>query len=78
MNALDRISINAQLDIPLAQQLRQQLLWLIASGELAEGERLPAVHEMAQIPFLLAFIKKMTRDSRLAMSEGGQARVRKK
>ncbi len=34
--------------LPLVAQLRQQLALLIASGELAEGDRLPPVRELAQ------------------------------
>src|SRR5215210_2733980 len=42
--ALDRGS-----DMPLGTQLAWQLRALIASGRLAEGERLPGVREMATL-----------------------------
>ena len=42
--ALDRSS-----DMPLGKQLAWQLRALIASGRLAEGERLPGVREMATV-----------------------------
>jgi DNA-binding LacI/PurR family transcriptional regulator len=47
VNPLDRLSVHWELDIPLAQQLSQQLLGLITRGELPPGERLPPVRELA-------------------------------
>ena len=48
MNGLDRIVLNPHLDITLAQQLKQQLNWLIASGQLRAGEKLPSVRQAAR------------------------------
>ena len=48
MDTLDRLSIHWDSDIPLAQQLSQQLVWLIASGGLSSGERLPPVRDLAE------------------------------
>jgi hypothetical protein len=41
------IAVDAEAPLPLAAQLRQQLAWLIASGQLKGGERLPPVREVA-------------------------------
>lgn len=48
MSILDRLSIYWDSDMPLAQQLAGQLLWLIASGKLPAGERLPPVRHLAE------------------------------
>lgn len=42
------IRIEAQSNLPLFAQLRQQITWLIASGELAAGDRLPPMRELAE------------------------------
>ncbi|MCU0489884.1 MAG: GntR family transcriptional regulator, partial [Anaerolineales bacterium] len=42
-----KVQLNPRLETPLAAQIRQQLAWLIASGELAAGERLPGVRQAA-------------------------------
>jgi DNA-binding LacI/PurR family transcriptional regulator len=47
MDAFDHLSIHWDSNIPLAQQLSQQLLWLIASGAVRPGERLPNVRDLA-------------------------------
>ena len=47
MKTLDRLSMHWESDIPLAQQLRRQLLWLITTGALSPGERLPPVRDLA-------------------------------
>jgi GntR family transcriptional regulator len=43
------ISIDRSSDVPVGAQLAWQLRALIASGEVAEGERLPGVREMAAL-----------------------------
>ena len=42
------IAVDAEAPLPLATQLRQQLTWLIASGQVKAGERLPPVREVAK------------------------------
>lgn len=42
------IRLSVESDIPLVAQLRQQITWLIASGELQEGDRLPTIRDFAQ------------------------------
>lgn len=42
------IRIETQSNLPLFAQLRQQITWLIASGELAAGDRLPPMRELAE------------------------------
>jgi DNA-binding LacI/PurR family transcriptional regulator len=47
MNILDRINISRHLDTTLAQQLKQQVHWFIASGQLQPGDILPSVRHAA-------------------------------
>ena len=47
MDILDQIHIDPRLETTLAQQLKQQLNWLIASGQLKEGDLLPSVRRAA-------------------------------
>lgn len=47
MNTLERIHLNPHLDTTLAQQLKQQIGWFIASGELKPGDILPSVRQAA-------------------------------
>jgi DNA-binding LacI/PurR family transcriptional regulator len=42
------MAVDAEAPLPLATQLRQQLAWLIASGQVQAGERLPPVREVAR------------------------------
>ena len=44
---LDKITVNSRLEATLAQQLTQQFTWLIASGQLRPGDRLPSVRQLA-------------------------------
>jgi DNA-binding LacI/PurR family transcriptional regulator len=48
MDILDRITVNPRLDATLTQQLAQQFTWLIASGQLRPGDRLPSVRQLAE------------------------------
>ena len=48
MNVLDNIHANPNLDTPLVVQFKQQLTWLIASGLVKNGDRLPSVRRMAE------------------------------
>jgi DNA-binding LacI/PurR family transcriptional regulator len=47
-SVFDQISVNPQKGLTLALQLKQQLTWLIASGKLKPGDRLPTVRQMAE------------------------------
>jgi LacI family transcriptional regulator len=48
MDILDRITVNPRLEATLTQQLAQQFTWLIASGQLRPGDRLPSVRQLAE------------------------------
>jgi LacI family transcriptional regulator len=45
---LESLTLDADSKLTLALQLSQQLTWLVASGQLKAGERLPPVRELAQ------------------------------
>jgi LacI family transcriptional regulator len=47
MDILDKITVNPRLNTTLTQQLTQQFTWLIASGQLRPGDRLPSVRQLA-------------------------------
>lgn len=47
MDILDRINLNPHLDTTLAHQLKQQVDWFIASGEIRPGDILPSVRQVA-------------------------------
>ena len=42
------VAVNAAAGVPLAVQLKEQVRWLIALGELRPGDRLPPVQELAE------------------------------
>ena len=42
------IRIDPDAALPLSAQLKQQITWLIASGELQEGDKLPPIRELAK------------------------------
>lgn len=76
------IRVDPSAPIPLATQLAQQLSWLIASGELAEGDELPPAQEMADeldINFhtVRAAYKRLDADGLISVSRGRRARVLK-
>jgi DNA-binding LacI/PurR family transcriptional regulator len=48
MNILDKITVNPRLEATLTQQLKGQLTWLIASGQLEPGDILPSVRRLAR------------------------------
>lgn len=48
MNLLDNLTLNTEPGITLVHQLKQQLTWLIATGEMQPGDRLPPVQVMAK------------------------------
>jgi len=48
MNPFDDLDINPGRELTLALQLKQQITWLIASGRLKPGDRLPSVQVMAR------------------------------
>lgn len=43
----DKITINTDAELPKTAQIRQQIAWLIASGELVAGVRLPPIRTLA-------------------------------
>jgi LacI family transcriptional regulator len=47
-NIYDDISINPQQGVTLARQVKQQITWLIASGKIQPGDRLPSVRRLAE------------------------------
>jgi DNA-binding LacI/PurR family transcriptional regulator len=47
MSILEKLTVNADTDLALWLQLKQQLTWLIASGQVQPGERLPSVRQLA-------------------------------
>ena len=48
MEILDKLHVNPRLDTPLVLQLKEQLTWLIVSGQIQPGESLPAVRQAAE------------------------------
>lgn len=48
MDIFDQLHVSTHSDVSLVTQLSQQITWLIASGKLAEGDKLPPVRELAQ------------------------------
>lgn len=49
MNIFEQIHVDPKAEIPLVAQLTQQITWLIASGELQQGDKLPPIREFAQV-----------------------------
>ncbi|PWB51616.1 MAG: hypothetical protein C3F13_14375 [Anaerolineales bacterium] len=47
MDILAKIHLNPSLDTPLVLQLKEQLIWLIASGQIQPGEHLPSARQAA-------------------------------
>jgi DNA-binding LacI/PurR family transcriptional regulator len=47
-NIINLISINPQRGITLAHQVKQQIIWLMASGKIKPGDRLPSVRRLAE------------------------------
>ena len=43
------LSVDSQSPIPLVAQLTSQVAWLIARGEVREGERLPPIRSLAEV-----------------------------
>jgi DNA-binding LacI/PurR family transcriptional regulator len=48
MASLGSLTVDPRSSIPLSHQLKQQLTWLIASGILMPGDRLPPVRDLAK------------------------------
>ena len=48
MDIYDFLFIDPNHDSTLAQQLRQQITWLIVNGKLKAGDQLPTIHVMAE------------------------------
>jgi len=47
MSILEGLTVNTDNDLALWLQLKQQLTWLIASGQIQPGEKLPSVRQVA-------------------------------
>lgn len=47
-HVLDEIKVDMSCEVTLAEQLKQQFTWLIASGRLEPGDHLPSVRELSQ------------------------------
>lgn len=48
MDPFAQISVDSRREATMAQQLKQQLAWLMASGDVQPGQQLPPVRQMAQ------------------------------
>lgn len=47
MSVIEQLAIDPETDMSLWLQLKQQLTWLIASGQIQPGQKLPAVRQLA-------------------------------
>lgn len=47
MSILEKLAVSTDTDLSLWLQLKQQLTWLIASGQIRPGEKLPSVRQLA-------------------------------
>jgi len=43
-----KIHINKQSDLPVREQLREQIIYLLGTGKLRVGSTLPSVRELAR------------------------------
>ncbi len=80
MNILDIVSVNPQYEASLTSQLKRQLTWLIATGALKQGERLPAIRVMAGhlgIHYLTvrAAYRQLEAEGMIATRQGSGSRV---
>jgi LacI family repressor for deo operon, udp, cdd, tsx, nupC, and nupG len=48
MTDFDKITVNPRLEATLSEQIKTQLAWLIAIGQLVPGHRLPSVRQLAR------------------------------
>jgi LacI family transcriptional regulator len=48
MTIIEFLRVDPEQAIPLSTQISQQLAWLIASGEIREGDKLPSLRNLAQ------------------------------
>ncbi len=74
MAPFDEISIDPSLGTPLAEQVRQQVAWLIASGVISPGEALPSVRKLAT---RLAINVNTVRDAYQRLEADGMAQTRR-
>src|SRR5260221_10380508 len=77
----ESLTLDADSKITLALQLSQQLTWLVASGQLKAGERLPPVRELAQqldinLHTVRAAYHKLEADGLVTMRQGTGTLVR--
>ncbi|MCI0549523.1 MAG: substrate-binding domain-containing protein [Anaerolineae bacterium] len=70
-----RLHINPQSNLPIFAQLRQQITWLIASGELKPGDSLPSIRELGG---QLGIHWHTVRQTYLALEEDGLVETRRK
>lgn len=74
------IRLDPTSQIPLASQLGQQLTWLIASGQVSEGDQLPPVRALAEelginLHTVRAAYHQLSVDGMLSIQRGRRARV---
>ncbi len=74
------IRLDPTSQIPLASQLGQQLTWLIASGQVSEGDQLPPVRALAEqlginLHTVRAAYHQLSVDGLLSIQKGRRARV---
>jgi len=74
------IRVDPTASIPLANQLSQQLAWLIGSGQLAENDELPPVRELAEqlginLHTVRAAYHQLSGDGLLSIRRGRRATV---
>ena len=74
------IRLDPTSQIPLASQLGQQLTWLIASGQVSEGDQLPPVRALAEqlginLHTVRAAYHQLSVDGMLSIQTGRRARV---
>jgi DNA-binding LacI/PurR family transcriptional regulator len=80
MDILDKITINPRLEATLTQQLSQQFTWLIASGQIRPGDRLPTVRRLAEhlavsVNTVRSVYQKLEADGLTATRHGAGTRV---
>jgi len=74
-NPLLRLHINSESNLPIFAQLRQQITWLIASGELKPGDSLPSIRKLGS---QLGIHWHTVRQAYLALESDGLVETRRK
>jgi len=70
-----RLHINSESNLPIFAQLRQQITWLVASGELKPGDSLPPIRELGS---QLGIHWHTVRQAYLALEADGLVETRRK